>query len=342
MQTKNICLLILLLVICSIWLHCAAPIWQKVDLALRQGNPQSAERQVEEHLRSHPNDAKAYYALGEIRAEMDNWQEMTEAFAASERADARWKRDTDTAKEFHWTANFNAGLDVLQQREFVRAINHFKNCIIILPGHAIAHRLLGEAILASGDTALAQPALVKTLELDEKDQWARRHLLMIYFSTGNYRSAILEAEVLMEEFLNDLEAHRIRAYSFDRLNEKHQALTAYQQLIGLSSHAADYESFAAFKYRLGDFEAALRLSRQSIQRGGSRFKNLKAVAQCQLMQQNFRDLSETAQDILEISNTDNTNISALQLLQISYMALGRTDEAKAITTKIEQITQKQP
>lgn len=329
--------LLFILVPYTLFLGCTAPIWQRVDIAKRQGNPQSAEQQLENYLRSHPNDAKAYYVLGEIRAEMDKWLEMTEAFSACERADARWKDDTNAAREFHWIANFNAGLHLLQQREFVRARNHFKNCTIILSGRAIAHRLLGEAALASGDTALAQPALVKTLELDEKDQRARRHLLMIYFSTGNYRLAILEAQVLMQEFPNDIEARRIRAYSFDRLNEKHQALSAYQQLIRLSSHAADFESFAAFQYRTGDYQAALKTIRQAIQRGGSRVKNLKAMAQCQLMQQNFRDLSGTAQEILDI---DNTDISALQLLQLSYTALGKKNEANVISIQIEQITQK--
>ncbi|MFQ5772859.1 MAG: tetratricopeptide repeat protein, partial [bacterium] len=236
-----------------------------------------------------------------------------------------------------WTKNLNIGLEAFQQHEYEKALNQFKNATIIVPEFPIAHRLHGEASLALGDTTRAQASFLRTLELDENDKRARRFLLTLYFSTGIYGLAIQEAEILLQEFPDDIESLRIRAYSYDRLNEKPQALEAYRRLLSVSKKPADLESFAAFQYGNGDYEAALKLSRRAILQGGNRLQNLKAIAQCQLMQQNFDDLTETAREILEIKNSD---LAALQLLHFAYTALGKIDDAEPINEQIKQITRK--
>jgi tetratricopeptide (TPR) repeat protein len=334
---KKVLLFASLLFSCYLFLNCTAPIWQRVDLAKRQGDLRSAEEQLETYLRSHPKDAKAYYTLGEIRAEMSKWNEMLEAFAQSEAVDKSWKRETKAAREYHWTKNLNIGLEAFRQQEYLKALNRFRNATLILPGLALAHRLRGEASLALGDTTQAQASFLRTLELDENDNRARRFLLAFYFSTGNYWSAIQEAEILLQEFPNDSESLRIRAYSYDRLNEKQLAMDAYRQLLNVSKNAMDLESYAAFQYRNGGYEAAIQLSRRAIQYGGNRLQNLKAIAQCQLMQQNFDDLGETAREILEIKNND---LAALQLLRLAYAALGKIDDAETINEQIKQSVQK--
>ena len=337
MSCKSLAGAILYLSAGILYLHCAPPVWQKVDMAKRQGNLDAAISQINEHLVRHSQDAKALFALGELYAETDRWQEMQQALAACVQADAGWERETRSAREYHWTTNLNAGLAELQAAEVEKARQHFHNCTLILPERSLTHRLYAEATLTLSDSALAQASLVKALELDPIDHRARRFLISLYFAKGNYLSAIREADLLLQVFPRLREAQRVKAYSYDRLDDRSQALAAYQQLTSASGSPGDLEAFAAFEYRYADYEQSARLSRLAILRGGDRLQNLKAVAQCQLMQLNYRGLGDTARQILELNKID---LVGLQLLELSYAGLGASEAASSIHGQIEQQTHK--
>lgn len=329
----------LILLAAALLQACASPVWQKVDMAKRQGKLDAAAAMLEAHLRKHPLDARAHYTLGEIRAAMDDYRGMLAAFDACERADSRWKRETAAAREYYWLTNFNGGLKALQLKQLALARKHFEFATIILPQRSEAHRLFGETLIAQQDTALARTAFLNALDLNDQDHRARRFLCMIYFAAGDYKPAVQEAAKLLSVFPNDVEALRIRAYSFDRLDEYEAARQAYAELLAAGGNAEDIESFAALQYRRGDYHHAEDLSRQALAKGGDLRVNLNAIAQCQLMQQDFRGLSETARRMLELNEYD---LVALQLLQLSFAGLGAAREAEGVQEQINRITHKQP
>lgn len=330
---------IILLISFSLVMQCVKPIWQKVDVAERQGNLSSAAAQLENYVRIHPNDGKAHYHLGEIYAKMDEWQKMVDSFNASEKVDSRWGREIQVAKELYWRQNYNTGLEEVNLGEFSSAINYFHNATIILPDRPVAYRLLGEANLETGNTDLAQSFFETTLKKDTLDQRARQHLMRIYYSAENYPWAIEQAKKLIKAVPANVEAVRIIAFSYDHLKDIPNAVFAYQWLINISSVPEDYEAFSAFQYSQGEYEQAIGLLRQAIQKGGDKIKNLRAVAQCQLMQQNFAALIETANEIIGLKSND---LAALQLLRISWAALGELERANSVSSKIKNVEAAQP
>lgn len=304
---------------------CAAPIWQSVDLAKRQGDLVQAENMLHERVQENPNDAKAFFLLGEVLAERGKWQEAVDAFATCEKINPAWRRDIAATKEHYWRSNFNAGYGKLRDRDFMASSELLKAATIILPERPASQRLYGQAVLANGDTLQALSAFDLAISLDPKDHLSRRFIMSIHFSLGDFTEAIHETGVLLQSFENDIEALRIRAYSFNKLDDKLAATEAYTNLLKVSDEPADVESFAAFKYRNGLYDDAIFLSRLAIERGGNREENLQAIAQSRLMQQDFPGLLSAASELAAIAPE---NLTAIELKQFAQITLGQLRQAQ--------------
>ncbi len=334
MRLTKPCLVILLVFVFELCMSCAPAVWQKVDLAKRQGKLEDAATALELHLKQNPKDARAHYQLGEMYAQQGQWRLADRQFRTCDSLDDRWQRETSAARDFYWTENVNRGLAHLDSDQILQATTNFENATYIQTERSVAHRLLGETQFAMNDMAAARRAFEAALQLDEDDERARRYLMTICFQTADYQCAVTTAGHLQSVFPGDEEALRTIAYSHDRLGAETDAAQAYQELCAVSQTAADFQAFAAFRFKQGAFEDAVRLSREAIDRGGSKVDNLRAIAQIQLMHQDFEALRKTARAILE---EDPSNLAALQLLQVSEAALMNPEELEAVSARIRQL-----
>lgn len=313
-------------------LSCTAQIWQQVDLAQRQGNLQEAESLLVVYLSRHPEDAKVYFKLGEVYAELEQWDKMLAAFKKCVALDHLRRTEVDAALEYYWRLNFNEGAAAFRDQAYGRSVQAFTAATVIHPERALSQRMLGEAALAAGDTLTAIRALQQATALAPEAQRAHRILMSLYFQIRRFELALQKADWLLGFNPKDVEALRFRAFSLDRLDKVQHTTEAYNRLIEISSNPEDVEAFAAFRYRLGQYEEAIRLSRLAIQRGGDRIQNLEAIAQAMLMQQNFIDLLSVASELLAI---DPENLTALKLKQIAHLTIGQGRQA--FDTKLDYL-----
>ncbi len=306
--------------------RCAGPVWERVDLKRRTGDPVAAERELLAHIKLHPSDAKALFLLGETRAQMENWQGMIEAFDECERFNIDWRWEIFGRKNHYWRRNFEDGLHALKSRSLLRARNLFEACTIIFSTRGRGFRLFAETSLALGDTSAAIDAFVYTLRIDDEDERARRFLMTTYFYTGQYNEAIHHADYILGRKKNDLEALRVKAYSLGLQKKRTEANQAYMQLISLPNQhiVTDLTNFAGYKYSMGLYADAARLLRQAMDYGAEKKETLEAILQTRLMQQNYVDLMRDAEDLLAV---DSTSIKGLQLKQIAQLAMRKQDEA---------------
>lgn len=311
---------------------CGAPVWQKADLAERQGNLDSAASELESYILQNPTDARAYYQLGEIRAQQKRWDEMLIALKTCDDLSDRWQMETANSREFYWTENINAGIHRQEAAEAGQAISHFQTAIKILPQNAAGHRLLGEAFLQSHQPAAAISAFENALQFDPDDRRARRLIMRLYFGDKNYAASLNAAQYLQKHGSQDVETLRYLAYSLDKLDDRPAAITAYEALIKQSGDVRDVEAFAAFQFRCGEYETAVDLSRIAIS-GDNALRNLRAIAQMQLMMKDYAGVAITAEEILAIAPDDR---AALALKQVSHAALGEQQALDIISHRIQE------
>jgi tetratricopeptide (TPR) repeat protein len=316
---------------------CTSSPWQKIDLAERQGNLRILEQELLAYTRLNPTDPQGYLRLGDVYGRVENWSGMLDAFSKCEALDPFWKKHTQNLKELFWTRNLNDGIRAQRDGSTADARQYFRNATIILPEKPLSHRLHGEMAIAVGETTSAETSLRECLRLDEGDYRARTFLMRILFSRGHYQEAISEGEIILDKYEQDVDALRVLAYGYDALNDEAAAIEAYRALLLVSKNPADLESFAALRFKHGNYDAAVSLCRQAIQAGGDRLTNLRSIAQSQLMQQDFRHLHETAYQILEIRENDRTG---LQLLRLAFAGLGDENAAKSTERRIHELTVK--
>ena len=310
----------------SLLLSCSAPIWQRVDVHRRSGNPEAAERELLAYLKLHPRDAKAWFLLAESRADLEKWPEMAEAFEKCERTNIDWRRDVFARKNHYWRKNFDDGIKLLESGEALAARTLFEACTIIFPARANGYRFLGEVSWNLGDTTAAINAFVRTLRIDPDEYYTRRFLMTLYFYTKQYDLAIHHAEYILGKNPQDIEALRTRAYSLGLKKDRDKANQAYITLTGPTGpqRFEDFEAWASYKYSLGLYDDAVRVLRQAMDYGADKVETLEAIMQAHLMDHNYVDLYHASDELLQI---DSTHIKALQLKQISQLAMKQHEQA---------------
>lgn len=325
----------IVLVSAALLAGCTNSIWHKVDLARRQGDLLSAKTVITKHLQDHPQDAEAYFLLGQVQAGLQEWQPMIEAFATCEQLDPAWNNDIDAEKNKYWTQSINAGMALMRQHHYAHALEYFTAATTILPQRGAGFRMSGEALLAIGDTSRALRELEQGLTLNVSDERARTVAMRILFGKGNYERAIEMANLLIQTDAKNPEAWRIKACSYDALDDYPAAENAYTRLLELSNRHADLETFAALQYRYGRYENSAVLLRRAIDLGGDRKANLQAIAQVRLMQKNYQEIARTASELLSL---DPHNAKARQLLKLAYVAMGQENLAAEMEQRFQELT----
>ena len=137
-----------LLLICSIALqYCTSPVWQKVEAARRKGDIAAVKTILEQQVRLYPEDAKAWYELGETRMKLQEWEQALNAFQRSAKSDRTWRYQVENALEYHWTNLTNEGIRLFNRGDSEEAFRYFSMASKFLPGRFLTQRLAGEAAL---------------------------------------------------------------------------------------------------------------------------------------------------------------------------------------------------
>ncbi len=318
-----------------LFLGCTPALWQQVDLAERRGDPWEGIRLIEQHLSIHPKDARAYFKLGELYAGVNEWEKMLGAFRACIQADPRREPEVKSAREVYWRENINAGVKLLRNRNAKAAATFFHNASRISPDRTLSYRLYGEAFLTSGDTAAALKEFRMAYRRDQSDPVTLRYLMRLYYAAGNDSEVVRFSQLLLQQLQEDVEALRLSAYSFDHLDDVSKAIDFYEKVNARSGKPEDLLAYAAFQYRRGEYQKSIALTRLANSLGADSFQCLSAIAQCQLMLKDFHGLKATAHAMLSANPDD---LTALQLLQIAFAALGDNRQVKAIAARIQQLT----
>ncbi|GEM_PF-4221121 len=318
-----------------LFLGCMPTLWQQVDIAERRGDPREGIRLIEQYLSLHPKDARAYFKLGELYARVKKWDAMTEAFRACVQADSRWQPDAESARERYWRKSINAGVQALRRNNARTAQTFFHDAVQIHPGRALSFRLYGEALLADRDTSAALTQFRNAFHLKTEDPVVLRYLMRLTYAAGDDTASVHYSQLLLKQLPEDAEALRLTAYSFDHLNKVSKAVEFYEKVNARGDRPEDLLAYAAFQYRQGEYEKSIALTRLANSLGADSLQCLNAIAQCQLMLKDFTGLKDTAHTMLTANPDD---LTALQLLQIAFAALGNTRKVKAIAARIHQLS----
>ncbi|MCL4509934.1 MAG: tetratricopeptide repeat protein [Bacteroidetes bacterium] len=178
--------------------QCSSAELTSAKLYMQRSEWNQAEVHLEKEVQNNPQDEEAWYLLGRVRAEKQNWSGMLDAFQHALKLSDVHKKDIDAVTEHYWVQFYNTGTKYLQTAKdsasyYGKAIAAFNTAILLEPDSAMNYRGLAYTYLNMGATDSAIAPLT-TLWTNSKDKEAGKFLGEIYFENG---------EKLKQDFEND-------------------------------------------------------------------------------------------------------------------------------------------
>ena len=180
--------------------ECSSAELTSAKLYMQRSEWDKAEEQLLKEVATNPQNEQAWYFLGRVRGEKQNWTGMRDAFQRALSISDADKKEIVNVEQHYWVQYYNEGTKHLQQAKdsssyFDKAIAGFKNAIVIEPDSMLAYKGLAYAYLnmMSEDSAIEPLTLLWNKYQDED---AAKFLSEIYYQNG---------QKLKDDFQNDNE-----------------------------------------------------------------------------------------------------------------------------------------
>lgn len=264
MKAKSIYSVLLLVVVsATLFFACQSKEVTSAKVYIQQNNWDKAIEQLEMAIKAYPNDAEAYYLLGEGYGNQGRWKEMNEMFNKSLELSPKFATQIKNSREKYWVNNFNSGVNRISGGDVKGAIKQFKICLEIEPERIEAYRNLAVAYIRADSLEKAKEVFDKALELKPDDRDLLLAAAQINFTLKNYAAVVDLMKKLLEQNPEDKDAIVNLALAYDYLGEKEKAMQEYRNALEKNPNDKDLLFNLGRLYYLNhDYDKAIELFRK--------------------------------------------------------------------------------
>lgn len=179
--------LILMSALSFLGFQCGSAESTSAKLYIQRGDLVSAEKALEKEVQKNPNNAEAWYLLGDIRRQTGNIKGMVNAYDSSLRINKEWEQKIVESKKYVWGQNINLGVTRFNtsrtaatkgepkdsvERLTHLAINAYNDALLVNADSAITYQNLAIAYMALGNTDEEIKYLKMSLERKHDTQFS--------------------------------------------------------------------------------------------------------------------------------------------------------------------------
>ena len=194
----------LLLGITFLGFQCASTELTSAKLYISQNNWEKALETLQAEVQKNPKSDEGYYLMGTVYSELEQTNEMIDAFDKSLAISNKFEPKINEYRAFEWANNYNRGVSLFQRGNkttdedsskmyYDMAIEAYNNAVVLEPDSGVTYRNLAFVYLTTGKTLESVEPLKKLIEL-EKAEEGYQYLGEVYYSLGLNK---------MSEFKND-------------------------------------------------------------------------------------------------------------------------------------------
>lgn len=212
-------------------------------LYLQQANYDAAIEQCKLAIEEMPNNAEAYFVLGQAYGKKKMYREMNEAFKNSLEFSQKHTPEIEQHRLKYWIDLFNSGVASIKQDQLNDAVEKFNLAIEIIPDRVDAYKNLAFAYTQKKDDPSAIQTYIKAIEIDSTDLEIKNYLGNLYYQNKEYEKAIkvlnevtAKADPHSKEFSEAL--HSI-AISYDLMGQSDKAIEAYENALKVAPEDVD-------------------------------------------------------------------------------------------------------
>jgi len=218
-----------------LFISCQQTAVTSAKVYMQQSNYDKAIEQCKIAIKQMPNDAEAYFVLGEAYGKKRMYHEMNEAFKKSLEFSQKHAEEIKHERLKYWVGIFNSGVALVKQNKPEEAIKKFSLAIELLPNKTEAYKNLAYAYSQVNDDSSAIQTYLKAIKIDPNDLELKDFLGLFYYRAKQYDKAI---EVLKEVIAKADPKSKVYkdaiynlAYSYDLTGQSDKALETYRSAL---------------------------------------------------------------------------------------------------------------
>ena len=286
-----------------------------------------------------PNNAEAYYVLGQAYGMKSMYREMNDAFNKSlaispiHEADIRFNRDK------FYADLFNAGVSDIKVDKLDEAARKFEIAIEILPKKLDGYKNLAFTYTKMGKDSMAVETYKKAIVIDSTDMELRTFMGILYYKAKKFDPCISTMAVVLAKAnpksKQYADALYYTAYSLDLLGKADEALGVYEKALEQSPNDVDLLfNLGRLHYMKSSYDKALEYFGKVLQSNPDDFEGNMNVGNCYLQMKKYQESLVYLEKAVKI-NPDNSQ--AWNNLAVAYINLSMKDKGKDAFDKAEAL-----
>jgi tetratricopeptide (TPR) repeat protein len=195
--------------------QCSSTELTSAKLYIQQKNYDKAMDALEKEVEKNPKSAEAYYYLGYVYGEKDQYSQMIDAFSKSLAISNEFKSQIDDQNRYFWANMFNRGVSYYQKGVnttnedsskiwFDKSIDMFDYASQLEPDSADTYKNLAFVYMGAGQNDKAIAPLKKLIELEQSLD-GYKYLGDIYYNEGIVLKNKYAASRSMEDSVKSIE-----------------------------------------------------------------------------------------------------------------------------------------
>ena len=194
-----------------------------------QGRADEALAEANKAVDMAPNDVFTVSSLGYVHAMRDEWDQAVPLYQKAVSLQPNWAwLQLLLAEGFQFT------------KQYTEALAAAETALKLGQGYeARAYRRMGHIYWTTGDTAQAEAAFKKSLELDKTDAFAQWGLGGLWYEKGDYQNALSHLKAATTLAPNDAGYHAWLGYCYEALGMYPEARAALEKALQLDPARED-------------------------------------------------------------------------------------------------------
>jgi tetratricopeptide (TPR) repeat protein len=286
-----------------------------------------------------PNNAEAYFVLGQAYGQKGIYHEMNEAFTKSLAISPIHEADIKYNRDKFYADLFNSGVANIKEDKLDDAARKFEIAIEILPKKLDGYKNLAFTYTKMGKDSMAVETYKKAIVIDSTDMELRTFMGILYYKAKKFESCISTMSTVMAKAnpksKQYADALYYTAYSYDLLGRADEALGVYEKALEQSPNDVDLLfNLGRLHYMKSNYEKALDYFGKVLQSNPDDFEGNMNVGNCYLQLKKYQEALPSLEKAVQIK-PDNSQ--AWNNLAVAYINLSMKDKGKEAFDKAEAL-----
>ncbi|HWP81553.1 MAG TPA: tetratricopeptide repeat protein [Bacteroidota bacterium] len=179
--------------------QCGSPEFTGAKLQMQQKNYKEAIRLLEIEVAKNPGNEEAWFLLGNLKADEEDYEGMNVAFEAALKISPRYQQDIKNVRFNRWGQHLNQGVNYLEQASadsahyYEKSVEALKKAAAAWPDTALTYKYIGYAYNNKGDFKEAIAYYKKAWEMG-KDVEALKRAANLHIHQGSEHKLKFEQE----------------------------------------------------------------------------------------------------------------------------------------------------